>query len=113
MRSCLRAFAILAVVAFVAIVVASQLGTARLIEAYQVLDEDTILIHTSSGNLAWRRVTDVVETGESVDITVKSYDAPVPQTLVAYPAFFVVDLEEPLGDRRVVDRSADVPLVDR
>ena len=107
---CARAIGIVAAVAIAVFVVANQLGTGMRIDAYEVLDDDTILIHTIEGDLSWTRVTRVVETPDTVDITVKSFQAPVPVADVGYPAHFVVDLKSPLGDRHVLDRSAEVPL---
>ena len=106
----MRAIGLVVAIGIGLFVVATQLGNPRQIESYQVLDEDTILIQTSEGRLNWTRVTRVVETAESVDLTVTSFQAPVPGTDEAYLAFFVVDLESPLGDRRVLDRGSEVPL---
>ena len=89
-------------------------GTRLRIESYQVVDPDTIAVQVTHGSLDWTRVGDVHETDDAVEIEVRVSTLPVPQTSVGYGLVLTVDLEAPLGERRVIDArdGSDVRRVD-
>ena len=91
-------------------IVINSLGDVRLIDAYSPVDDDTILIHSSAGQGAWTRVTDVTETSDRVTVTVKSFHFSLGYSAsVAYPLSLTVELATRLGDRRVFDAHHEVP----
>ena len=79
------------------------------IDSYRLIDDDTIAIMTTTGDLTWTRVTSVHETETQVEITVRSVTVPLPMASVAFPLELTVSLREPLGDRQVMDGSGHSP----
>ncbi|MDL2335042.1 MAG: hypothetical protein QFC55_03295 [Chloroflexota bacterium] len=81
------------------------------IERYRVVDDRTLLVTVASGPLDWTRVTSVVETPSSVEITVTSFRPPAPGT--GGPAIeLAVQLAVPLADRTVIDASSGQPVLE-
>ena len=105
----------LALALIVAIPVVTFLLTDRSpqIVSYRLGDERTIVVTTAVGPGSWTRLGSVVETAESVTVTVRSFHfqfgaGPGYAALVE----IVITLREPLGDRQVIDGSSGsaVPL---
>ena len=74
--------------------------------SYRVTDERTLVVTTGVGPGAWTRLGSVVETPESITITIRSFHfqlgtAPGLAVLVD----IVVQLRDPIGDRQVIDGS--------
>lgn len=78
-------------------------GTARLLDYYEVVDANTIIGGTVTGDASWTRVTGVVESSSEVKITVRSFTWPVTTASIGRQIELTVSLEAPLGDRRVTD----------
>ena len=89
-------------------------GTVIRIESYRLLEADTIAAEVTHGNLDWTRVGATVESESAVTVEVRMSTVPVPQAGVGYSLVLTVELEAPLGDRRVIDAStfAEVPRGD-
>ena len=85
-------------------------GVVRFLDDYQVVGDDTLLVATVTGTLEWTRVTSVVETSSEVSIEVRSNPWPLPQSSEGHATTLTVNLEEPLGSRRVIDPFHVVPL---
>jgi hypothetical protein len=77
--------------------------------AYRVEDADTIIVTGITGPGAWTRITNVVESGTEVRITVRSFRWPGSYTSIGEPIAWTVDLERPLGDRIVHDGLGELP----
>ena len=93
----------------------AALGGGQLIAAdsYAVGDEDTIIVTATTGEGAWTRITNVVETADSVHISVRVLQWPfVVSASVGSPISWSIDLARPLGDRVVLDGLQDVPRRD-
>lgn len=85
----------------------------RYLDYYRVVDEDIIAIGLSGGMSAEQRVTDVVETEDAVTITVRSFTTYFGMNDgVGHPVELQVDLERPLGDRKVFDPHHEVVLAE-
>ncbi len=81
------------------------------IDHYRLQDQDTIVIRTTGGAGSEARVTGVVESADSVTVTVRQFDWYFgASTDVGVPTDIRVDLEDPLGDREVRDPHHVVPL---
>jgi hypothetical protein len=78
-------------------------GDVLTIDSYELVEPATIHVRTSAGSAAWTRVTEVTETASRVQIAVKSWGWPVPQSNFAHPLELTVMLDAPLGDRQVTD----------
>ena len=79
------------------------------LDYYRMLDEDTIVIGLIGGESADARVTDVSETDDTVTITVRLFTTSFGLTNeVGLPVELQVDLERPLGDRKVFDPYHEV-----
>jgi hypothetical protein len=79
------------------------------IDYYRIVDEDSIIIGTTTGACDESRVTEVAETPHSVTITVHSFTfdfGPCPG--VGIPIELAVELDRPLGDRPVFDHRHQV-----
>ena len=101
---------LLAALAIGAVVYAFFGGSMLPIDAYRQLDDDTIVIRVGhAGGPTWTRVTSVRESDAWVEIAVRSVTAPVPMSGVRYRLELTVDLDQPLGTRRVVDAYGHHP----
>jgi hypothetical protein len=101
--------------ALIVILILSTDQDARL-EAYRVLDDDTIEVQFIGGtNWFWTRLDSLEESAESVMIRVRSFEWPVPHTDVGVPYELTVDLDAPLGERIVIDAptGTEVPRTRR
>ena len=100
--------------ALLAIVVAYRLlDVPTYIWQYRVIEEHTLLLETIDGPGAWVRVTDVDETPTQVAVTVRSVHIQLgPSTAEGYVYESLATLQDPLGDRMVIDAS-DGHAVDR
>jgi hypothetical protein len=79
------------------------------IDTYRALDNDTITVEVTTGDFSWTRVADVRETESTVEITVRTVALPLPMASVGYSMNLMVDLDQPLGDRTVVDAYGSQP----
>ena len=78
---------------------------------YRVADEQHLLLGTISGPGANVRVTDVVETPETVTITVSTFLFEIGATSgVGYPYESEATLSAPLGTRSVIDGGSGLPV---
>jgi hypothetical protein len=85
-------------------------GPPRFIDWYELADGDSLVIQTETGAGEEIRVTDVLETADSVTITVRSFTTDFGiSTDIGVKVQLRVDLEQPLGDRRVFDPHHEVP----
>jgi hypothetical protein len=78
---------------------------------YRLVDDQTILLGTISGPNANVRVTNLVETPESVTVTVSGFLFEIGATSgVGYPYESEAKLATPLGNRTVIDASSGQSL---
>lgn len=101
------------VVVLVVLVVAAVrlLDSATWIDYYRVVDDQTLLVGTVSGQGAMVRVTNVTQTPTTVTITVSTFDVQLgPGTAVGIPYESVAKLQDPLGSRTVIDGSSGLPV---
>jgi hypothetical protein len=85
----------------------------KFIDYYGILDEDSIVIGTLTGDGDEIRVTDVNQTADTVTITVQTFTFIFgPRADIGRPIELLVDLDRPLGDRQVWDPYHEVPRVD-
>lgn len=93
------------------VVTVTAAGQTTPILSYAVVDEDTISVEVTTGNLTWTRVVAVSETAASVTVTVTSFRIPLlAGTAVGHPLFLPVDLSDPLGGRDVRDGNRTVEV---
>ena len=72
----------------------------------RVIDTHSIGLEVTTGDNTWARVTGVQETPTEVQVTVQSIALPfLPRAAIGHDVFLTVELQQPLGDRRVVDPS--------
>jgi hypothetical protein len=83
-------------------------GSPMRVDSYTVEGPTTIVIQADGGSGTWLRLTDVEESSTEVRITVKRISVPLPRTAAAVPIYFVVELDDPLGDRVVTDGFGEV-----
>ena len=101
---------LLAALAIGTVVYAFFGGSTLPIDAYRQLDGDTIVIRVGhAAGPTWTRVTSVRESDTRVEIAVRSVSAPVPMAGALYRLDLTVDLDQPLGTRRVVDAYGHRP----
>jgi hypothetical protein len=71
---------------------------------YRVIDQRTIEVRVGSAPRGWVRISDVTETNSQVRVSVLTVDwLPGLSTAIAKFFYFTVRLQQPLGDREVVD----------
>ena len=88
-------------------------GTPAFIDYYGIVDQDSIVIGTLTGDGDETRVTDVRQTAETVTITVQVFTVIFgPRADIGRPIELLVDLDRPLGDRKVWDPYHEVPRFD-
>ena len=70
-----------------------------------MVDADTIVIQSLTGEGQWTRITNVVESATEVRVSIRALTWPTGtlSTLVGLPIEWKLDLEDPLGDRAVHD----------
>ena len=86
-------------------------GRVTPIESYLVDDDGRLIVTTMSGGPGrWNRIADVDETSDGVIVSVRTASLPVPMSDIGVPAELVVALEDPLGERRVVDAWSGQPI---
>lgn len=93
----------------------AALGGGQLVPAdsYAIADADTIIVTSTTGSGAWTRITNVVETADSVQVSIRVLYWPlVVHADVGTPIAWRLDLARPLGDRVVQDGLQDVPRRD-
>lgn len=84
-------------------------GSPMRVDSYTLEGPSTLVIEAVGGRGAWLRLTDVVESDTEVRITVKRVSIPLlGRTAIGIPEHFVVELDEPLGDRVVNDGFGEV-----
>lgn len=84
----------------------AALDRASRIHYYRLIGDRTLVVGTITGPGSWTRVGSVTETPTSVVVAVRSFDYPfLPRSGVGVPIEFVLTLNEPLGERAVVDAS--------
>lgn len=105
----LRVLLAAGVIAGVAAAYAVFGGSTVPVDSYRVLDEDTITIEVTTGDFSWTRVANVRETESTIEITVRTVALPLPMASVGYSMDLMVDLDQPLGDRTVVDAYGSEP----
>ena len=81
------------------------------IGSYRVSGDGTIVVTVAVGPGSWTRLGSVVETSETVTVTVRSFHfqwgaGPGYAALVE----LFIALDEPLGDRRVIDGSSGIAV---
>ena len=84
----------------------SALGGGQLIAAdsYAIADADTIIVTATTGEGAWTRITNVVETADSVHISIRVLRWPFAVYAdVGSPITWTLDLARPIADRVVHD----------
>jgi hypothetical protein len=85
-------------------------GTPLVLDYYRIVDADSINVGTSTGAGVETRVTNVLETSDSVTITVQRFQQVFGLTRGGtHPIELTVDLDQPVGDRRVFDPHHEVP----
>jgi hypothetical protein len=85
-------------------------GEPHYIDWYRVVDADTLSIRVWADEEAETRVTDVVETSDSVTITVRSFVLDIGyRAPAAIPKDLTVDLQQPLGNRLAFSPRGSVP----
>lgn len=90
----------------------SALGGGQLVpaHAYDVIDADTIVVASLTGQGAWTRITNVVESASEVRVSIRFLRWPMGTfTNEGYPIEWTLDLNDPLGDRVVHDGIHPVP----
>jgi len=96
-----------AIVVVLAVIGYKALDQPSHIYYYRVADEQHLVLGTISGRGANVRVTDVVETPETVTITVSTFLLEFGATSgVGYPYESEAALSAPLGNRSVIDGSS-------
>ena len=100
-----------AVVLVLVVAAVRLLDSATWIDYYRVVDHQTLLVGTVSGEGATVRVTNVTEAPTTVTITVSTFYFQLgPGTSVGIPYESVAKLQEPLGSRTVIDGSSGLPV---
>jgi len=90
----------------------TALGGGQLVPAdsYAIADADTIIVTSTTGSGAWTRITNVLETADSVHVSIRVLYWPlVVHADMGTPIAWRLDLAQPLGDRVVHDRLQEVP----
>jgi hypothetical protein len=77
------------------------------IESYRIREPDTIVLRVLHGGLSWVRVGDLAEDAATVRIEVRESAVPLGRGAIGLQSELVVDLEAPLGDRRVIDAATE------
>lgn len=86
-------------------------GHEATIDAYRVDGQGRLVVTVSSGGpWRWNRVAEVDESAVDVKVTIRTASAPVPTADIGVPTDLVVPLDEPLGDRGVVDARWGEPV---
>ena len=102
------------IVALVVVIVFTAyrlLDTATWIYYYRVVDDQTLLLGTISGEGAQVRVTNVTEAPTSVTITVSNFFVQLgPGSGVGINYESVAKLHDPLGSRTVIDGSSGLSV---
>ena len=115
-RQRVKRWVVIAVSAAAIVVVLGVIGYKALdqpswIYYYRVADEQHLLVGTISGPGANVRVTDVVETSQTVTITVSTFLLEFGAVSgVGYPYESEATLSAPLGSRSVIDGSSGEPV---
>jgi hypothetical protein len=78
------------------------------IDEYRVIDDRTISVSVTSGDLAWTRVTSVQESSTQIAIRVEITQAPPPMADIGRPMDLVVHLSQPYAGRTVLDATGAV-----
>ncbi len=87
------------------------IGHPTWVERYRAMDEDTLVVDVTaggSGTWTWMRAVD--ETDETVTIAVRTVNLPVPMASIGYPRELAIDLQQPLGERVVLDAHSGEPV---
>ena len=86
-------------------------GTVKPIEAYRSTDADTIAVLVTHGCCSWLHVGGLDQTEDVVRVEVRESKIPIGNALIGLQSWVVVDLDAPLGDRRVIDAGSarDLP----
>jgi hypothetical protein len=102
----------LGLLSVVAVLVVAQIltdpGHVQLVRSYELVDEQTIAIQTGTSSSEWRRDVEVVESSTEVRVTVRTFNWPFTAG-TGVDLELLVDLDEPLGDRRVFGPFREVP----
>lgn len=86
-------------------------GHEATIDAYRIDGQGRLVVTVSSGGpWRWNRVAEVDESTVDVKVTIRTATAPVPLADIGIPTELVVPLDEPLGDRVVVDARWGEPV---
>ena len=73
-------------------------------------DGHSVRLEVTGGAATWTRVVQLTQTPDEVAVTVRSFTFPfLPQTAVGQRLELLVDLREPMGDRRLWDGFWFVP----
>ena len=87
------------------------IGVPTGVEWYRLADEDTLVIGTTTGGSGtWTWVRHVGETDETVKIAVRTVNLPLPMGAIDSPLELTIDLEQPLGERTVLDADLGEPV---
>lgn len=107
-----RRWLALGLIAVMAIAVFRYEDRAQTIDFYRVVDQQTILVDTSTPPTAWTRVTGVTENPTTIAITVSTIALTLPVAQADTRGFITltVTLRDPLGDRAVIDGSNGLPV---
>lgn len=101
----------MAVVLVLVVTAVRLLDGASWINYYRVVDGQTLIVGTETGQGAWTRVTSVTERPETVTIKVSSLRIQLGAgTGGAVPVEFVVKLQDPIDGRTVLDGSSGLPV---
>jgi hypothetical protein len=101
-------FAILAIGGLVGL---QLYGMEATIDSYRVDGQGGLVVTVSSGGAwRWNRVAEVDESNIDVKVTIRTAHAPVPLADIGIPTELVVTLDEPLGDRVVIDAKWGEPV---
>lgn len=77
--------------------------------SYRVEDADTIAVVGLTGDGAWSRITNVVETPTDVQVSIRALHWPGSWTYGGQRIEWTVDLARPIGDRTVTDGFQALP----